>query len=68
MPPGMRAANEAYTGTAVWGRTSKDGKQPEPVRAEGAWEAIVPRELFDKVQEGPRRRGSGRRGWGASSC
>ena len=29
--------NEAYTGTAVWGRTSKDGKQPEPVRAEGAW-------------------------------
>ena len=43
--------NEAYTGTAVWGRTSKDGKQPEPVRAEGAWEAIVPRELFDKVQE-----------------
>ena len=42
--------NEAYTGTAVWGRTSKDGKQPEPVRAEGAWEAIVPRELLDKVQ------------------
>ena len=42
--------NEAYTGTAVWGRTSRGDKQPEPVRAEGAWEAIVPRELFDKVQ------------------
>ena len=42
--------NEAYTGIAVWGRTSKEGKQPDPVRAEGAWEAIVPRELFDKVQ------------------
>ena len=42
--------NEAYTGTAVWGRTRKDGKAPEPVRAEDAWEAIVPRDLFDRVQ------------------
>ncbi len=42
--------NEAYTGTAVWGRTRKDGKAPDPVRAEGAWEAIVPKELFDRVQ------------------
>ena len=44
--------NEAYTGTAVWGRTSKGDKPPQPVRTEGAWEAIVPRELFDQVQEG----------------
>ena len=43
--------NEAYTGTAVWGRTRKDGKAPDPVRAEGAWEAIVPQELFDRVQQ-----------------
>ena len=43
--------NEAYTGTAVWGRTRKDGKAPEPVRSEGAWEAIVPRDLFNRVQE-----------------
>ena len=42
--------NEAYTGTAVWGRTRKDGKAPDPVRAEGAWEAIVPKEVFDRVQ------------------
>ena len=42
--------NEAYTGTAIWGRTSKGDKPPEPVRAEGAWEAIVPRETFDRVQ------------------
>ena len=42
--------NEAYTGTAVWGRTSKGDKPADPVRAEDAWEAIVPRDLFDRVQ------------------
>ena len=44
--------NEAYTGTAVWGRTTTGDKKPEPVRAEGAWEALVSKELFDQVQKG----------------
>ena len=44
--------NEAYTGTAVWGRTTTGDKEPEPVRAEGAWEALVSREMFDAVQNG----------------
>ena len=48
--------NEAYTGTAVWGRTSK-GKQAEnPVKVEGAWPALVSREVFDAVQQGMRSR------------
>ena len=48
--------NEAYTGTAVWGKTSKAGKTPDPVRVEGAWEALVSRELFDEVQQALRSR------------
>ena len=43
--------NEAYTGTAVWGKTSKDGQAPDPVRVEGAWPALVSRELFEDVQQ-----------------
>jgi len=43
--------NEAYIGTLVWGVTSKSGHKPEPVRVEGAWEAIVDRETFMGVQE-----------------
>ena len=39
--------NEAYTGTAVWGRTSKGEKAQVPVRVEGAWPALISRELFD---------------------
>ncbi len=42
--------NEAYTGTAVWGRTSKGQKVQDPVRVEGAWPALVSRKLFDDVQ------------------
>ena len=42
--------NEAYTGTAVWGRTTKGEKAPDPVRVEGAWKALVSKELFDRVQ------------------
>ena len=42
--------NEAYTGTAVWGKTAKDGKEPDPVRVTDAWPAIISRELFDAVQ------------------
>ena len=41
--------NEAYTGTTVWGRTSKGEKSQDPVRVEGAWPALVSRELFDDV-------------------
>ncbi len=48
--------NEAYTGTAVWGKTSKGDKDPEPVRVEGAWPALVSRELFDAVQQAMRDR------------
>ena len=48
--------NEAYTGTAVWGKTSKDGQAPDPVRVEGAWPALVSRELFDDVQQAMRDR------------
>ena len=48
--------NEAYTGTAVWGRTSKGEKTQEPVRVEGAWPALVSRKLFDEVQQAMRDR------------
>ena len=48
--------NEAYTGTAVWGRTSKGEKAQDPVRVEGAWPALISRELFDAVQEATRDR------------
>ena len=48
--------NEAYTGTAVWGRKSRGEKAADPVRAEGAWPALVPREIFDEVKRGMRVR------------
>ena len=48
--------NEAYTGTAVWGKTSRVGKTPDPVRVEGAWEPLVTKELFDGVREALRSR------------
>ena len=48
--------NEAYTGTLVWGKVSKDGNPPDPVRVEGAWEALVDVESFKKVQETMRER------------
>ena len=48
--------NEAYTGTAVWGRTSKGEKSQDPVRVEGAWPALVSKELFEAVQEAMRER------------
>ena len=48
--------NEAYTGTAVWGRTSKGEKAQDPVRVEGAWPSLVSREMFDAVQEAMRDR------------
>ena len=48
--------NEAYTGAAVWGRTSKGEKAQDPVRVEGAWPALISRELFDEVQQSMRER------------
>ena len=48
--------NEAYTGTAVWGKTSKGEKTQDPVRVEGAWPALVSRELFEDVQQAMRER------------
>ncbi len=48
--------NEAYTGAAVWGRTSKGEKAQDPVRVEGAWPALVSREMFDAVQQAMRDR------------
>ena len=48
--------NEAYTGTAVWGRTTTGDKKPDPVRTEGAWEALVSRELFNEVRQGLQER------------
>ena len=48
--------NEAYTGTAVWGRTTKVEKAQDPVRVEGAWPALVSRDLFDAVQQAMRDR------------
>ena len=43
--------NEAYTGTAVWGKASKGQEAADPVRVEGAWPALVTRELFEDVQQ-----------------
>ena len=48
--------NEAYTGTAVWGKKAKGEKAQDPVRVEGAWPALVSREMFDAVQEAMRDR------------
>ena len=42
--------NEAYTGTAVWGRTTKGTQPPDPVRVPGAWPALVSRKLFEQVR------------------
>jgi site-specific DNA recombinase len=40
--------NEAYTGTLVWGRTSK--RNLEPVRVADAWPAIIDRDTFNNVR------------------
>ena len=49
-------SNEAYTGTAVWGRIVKGKKADNPVRVEEAWPSLVSKELFDAVQQGMRER------------
>ena len=48
--------NEAYTGTAVWGRTIKGVPAPDPVRVPGAWPALVSEERFKQVQQALRAR------------
>ena len=48
--------NEAYTGAAVWGKTTKGQEAADPVRVEGAWPALVSRELFEDVQQAMRDR------------
>ena len=48
--------NEAYTGAAVWGKTSKSEEAQDTVRVEGAWPALISRELFDDVQQAMRDR------------
>ena len=48
--------NEAYTGSAVWGKTAKDGRTPDPVRVADAWPAIVSRQLYESVRAGLRSR------------
>ena len=53
--------NEAYTGAAVWGRTSKGESDPDPVRVEGAWPALVSRDLFGAVQQAMRDRAPAKR-------
>ena len=45
--------NEAYTGVLVWDREKKrklGSEQLPPVRVEGAWQAIIKREIFGQVQ------------------
>ena len=42
-------ANEAYTGTLVWGLRSRDGQ--EPVRVEDAFPAIVTQQEFQRVRK-----------------
>ena len=48
--------NEAYTGTAVWGRTVKGVPAPDPVRVPGAWPALVSEKRFKQVQQALRAR------------
>ena len=43
--------NEASTGMLVWGRRPTRVRNRDPVRVEGAWPAIVSREMFDQVQQ-----------------
>ena len=43
--------NEAYTGTAVWGRKSKGENAQDPVRVEEASPALDSKEVFDGVQQ-----------------
>ena len=43
--------NEAYTGAAVWGRTTKGENNPDPVRVEKAFPSIVSKARFSRVNK-----------------
>jgi len=42
--------NEVYAGCLVWGGRTCDESRLQPIRKEGAWSAIVEKELFDRAQ------------------
>jgi site-specific DNA recombinase len=42
--------NETYTGCLVWGRNHKGIATPPPVRKEGAWPALIDKQMFQQVQ------------------
>ncbi|MBM3301530.1 MAG: recombinase family protein, partial [Deltaproteobacteria bacterium] len=45
--------NEAYTGVLLWGQEStagNNGNRLPHIRVEGAWPAIIDREIFEKVE------------------
>ncbi len=50
--------NEVYTGTLVWGVSAQNGEPP--VRVEDAFQAIVSKELFNRVQSLMRSRAPSR--------
>lgn len=42
--------NEVHTGPLVWGRRSNYPDKVSPIRVENAWEPIIEKEIFHKVQ------------------
>jgi site-specific DNA recombinase len=42
--------NEAYIGCLVWGKNHGGKSSLPPVRKEGAWPAIIDKEIFERVQ------------------
>ena len=44
--------NEAYTGTLVWGLSSRSTNDLPPLRVEGSWPAIVDLETLEQVKAG----------------
>ena len=54
--------NEAYTGAAVWGKTSKGEKAQDQVRVEGAWPALSYTVIWSSGPASPTPIGLGRCG------
>ena len=48
--------NEAYSGTLIWGRTSRNTQSANPIRVDGAWPALISRDVFDNVQSALKER------------
>ena len=44
--------NEAYTGCLVWGKNHNSKSGLPPVRKEGAWPALVDKDIFESIQAG----------------